>query len=145
MIHSLRRLDNTKNLLPANVMTLYSSWIHGILVVKIHVRLSTLRRLDRLARSKDLVKESILLLTAIRIAPFNFKLFLCASRGSPLLFLVITNICVVICFIPRIFVLRAYNSKHQIPTTNSASRVLLLVFSIIKELLLMMNEACVDP
>lgn len=40
-----------------------------------------------------------------------------------------------------IFILRVDNPKHEVPTTSSAaSRVLFLVFSIIKELLLMMNK-----
>lgn len=93
MIHCMRRLNNSMNLLPCNRPALNSCRIYGVLVVKIHVGLSALRGFDSLAGSKDLVKQSILLLTAIWIAPLNLKLLLRARSGSSLLFLVITNIC----------------------------------------------------
>jgi hypothetical protein len=43
------------------------------LVIEIHIRLTTLRRLDSLARPKDLIKQSVLLLTPIRITSLHFQ------------------------------------------------------------------------
>jgi hypothetical protein len=61
------------------------------LVIEIHVRLPTLWRLEGLARPKDLIQQSVLLLAPIRIAALHLQRLL-GTGSIPLL--VITDISV---------------------------------------------------
>ena len=94
LMHSLRGLHEAKHLcLGDRPCFLKGCWIYCVLVIQIHVWLSTLRRFYGFAGSKYFIKKSILLLTAIRLAAFDLDRLLGAS-GIP--FLVITDISIVL-------------------------------------------------
>ena len=79
-MHRLRRLYKSEHLsLSCRPILLNGSRVHCILVIEIHVRLPTLWRLEGLARPKDLIQQSVLLLAPIRIAALHLQRLLGAG------------------------------------------------------------------
>ena len=84
-MHRLRWLYKSEHLsLSCRASLLNGSRVHSILVIEIHIRLPTLWRLEGLARPKDLIQQSVLLLAPIRVAALHLQRLL-GARSIPLL------------------------------------------------------------
>lgn len=118
----------------------------GVLVVEVHVRLTTLWRLDGLARPIYLIKKRVLLLTAIWIASLDLKRLLGARSRSVVELFTFTGVSVALHHL--IILILTYDSDNQIASRSIGallSRLCALLLAIIlcEIHLLMLNEAAV--